>query len=78
VIVMIVVLLVAAAGRLGKRAVQLAALILVLGIVQAILGMASESTPALGPLHALNALAIFVTTGLLAHRSSVRERAPAS
>ena len=78
VIVMIVVLLVAAGGRLGKRQVQLAGLILVLGIVQAILGMASESTPALGPLHALNALAIFATTGLLAHRSSVRERAPAS
>jgi small-conductance mechanosensitive channel len=74
VLVMLVLLLVALAGRLGKRNIKLSGAIFVLGIVQAILGIASESTPAIGPLHTINALAIFATTGLLAHRTRARKR----
>jgi hypothetical protein len=74
VLVMLVLLLVALAGRLGKRSIKLSGTIVVLGIVQAILGIASESTPAIGPLHTINALAIFATTGLLAHQTMARKR----
>jgi small-conductance mechanosensitive channel len=69
VIAMLVLLIVAVAGRLGKGMIALTAGILALGILQAVLGIASESTPAIGPLHTINALAIFTTSGLLAHRS---------
>lgn len=75
VLAMLALLIVAAAGRLGKSNVQWSGGIVVLGILQAILGMASESVPAIGPLHTLNALAIFATTGLLAHRSWSKGRA---
>jgi heme A synthase len=74
VLVMLALFLLALGGRLGKRNVKLASAILVLGIVQAILGIASESTPAIGPLHTINALAIFATTGLLAHRSWAKRK----
>lgn len=69
VLAMLLLFILALAGRLGKSNVQWSGGIVVLGILQAILGMASESTPAIGPLHALNALAIFATSGLLAHRA---------
>ena len=74
VLVMLVLFLIALAGRLGKRNVKLSGAIVVLGILQAILGGVSESTPAIGPLHTINALAIFATTGLLAHRTMARKR----
>lgn len=78
VLAMLVLFIIAAAGRLGKSKIRWSGGILVLGIVQAILGMASESVPAIGPLHTLNALAIFTATGLLAHRSWATDRpAPA-
>jgi small-conductance mechanosensitive channel len=76
VLVMLVLLLLALAGRLGKRNIKLSGAIVVLGILQAILGIASESTPAIGPLHTINALAIFATTGLLAHRTMARRHQP--
>lgn len=76
---MLLLFIIAAVGRLGKSNVQWSGGIVVLGISQAILGIASESVPGLGPLHTLNALAIFATTGLLAHRSWTKGRpAPAA
>jgi len=48
VLVMLVLIVVALAGRLGKRSVGWAGGILLLGIAQAILGMASESVPRSG------------------------------
>ncbi len=78
VLAMLALLIVAATGRLGKGSVRWAAGILALGVLQAILGMASESTPVIGPLHTINALAIFATTGLLAHRSWARDRSAAA
>jgi hypothetical protein len=67
-VVMLVVLIVAAAGRLDSAVVGLAGAIFVLGIVQMLLGAVSTSAPVLGLLHGLNALAIFTLTGLQAHR----------
>ena len=78
VIVMIALLLIAVAGRLGQSSIRWSGVILILGVVQAILGSVSESVPAIGPLHGLNALAIFATTGLLAHRSWTAMNVPAS
>jgi cytochrome bd-type quinol oxidase subunit 2 len=74
VLAMLLLLIVALVGRLGKGNVLWAVGIFLLGVLQAILGIASESTPALGPLHTINALAIFTTTGLLAHRSWAKGR----
>ena len=74
VLVMLALLIVAAAGRLGASAVRFAAVLVVLGILQAILGMASESVPAIGPLHGINALAIYAVSALLAHRTWTEAR----
>ncbi len=74
VLVMLALLLVAAAGRLGASAIRFSVVLVVLGILQAILGMASESTPAIGPLHGINALAIYAVAALLAHRTWTETR----
>jgi Family of unknown function (DUF6220) len=68
-LVMVVLFIVAAAGRLGAAAIRFSAILIVLGILQATLGMASESTPAIGFLHGINALAIYALSALLAHRA---------
>lgn len=69
VLIMIVLLIVAVVGQLGESSVRPCAILVGLGILQAILGMASESVPAIGPLHAIDALAIYAVSGLLAHRT---------
>ncbi len=74
VLLMLLMLVVAAAGRLEPMKVKLAGALFVLGIVQAILGMASESVPAIGLLHGINALAIYALAGLLAHKSWTGDR----
>ena len=74
VLVMLALLIVAAAGRLGASAIRFSAVLVVLGILQAILGMASELTPAIGPLHGINALAIYAVSALLAHRAWTEAR----
>jgi heme A synthase len=75
VLVMIVLLVVAVAGRLGKRAIVGAGVIVLLGVLQAILGIVSESTPAIGPLHTINALAIAGSAGGLTGRAWRAKRA---
>ena len=79
VLIMLLLLVVAAAGRLGSASVRFSAILLALGILQAILGIGSESVPAIGPLHTINALAIYAVSALLAHRTwtSDRTRSPA-
>ena len=77
VLVMLVLLIVAAAGRLGGLYVKWAGGILLLGIAQAILGGVSTSVPALGFLHGVNALAIYAAVAMLAHRVWTEERAGA-
>lgn len=69
VLLMIVLLILAAAGRMDTAKVRWAAIIAGLGVLQFILGAVSTSVPAIGFLHGLNAVAIFVTTGMLAHRT---------
>jgi len=74
VLLMLVLLIVAALGRLGASAIRFSAILVALGVLQAILGVASESTPAIGPLHGINALAIYAVSALLAHRTWTQAR----
>jgi Family of unknown function (DUF6220) len=75
VLIIVLLLIVAAIGRLGATSVRLSGGLLGLGVLQAILGMISESVPAVGALHTINALAIYAVSGLLAHRTWTAERA---
>ena len=77
VILMLVLLIVAAVGRLGPALVKFAGGIFALGVIQFLLGVVSTSAPAVGFLHGLNALLIFSATGLLAHRMWVGDRTSA-
>jgi hypothetical protein len=78
VLLMIVLLIVAAAGRMDTDKVRWAAIIAGLGVLQFILGAVSTSAPAVGFLHGVNAMAIFVTTGVLSHRTWRAARAELS
>jgi hypothetical protein len=75
VLVMLLLLVVALAGRLGPAAVKWSGTLLVLGIVQMVLGVVSTSVPVLGFLHTVNALAIYAAAALLAHRTWTQHRA---
>lgn len=77
VIAMLVLLIVAVAGRVGPTQVRWAGGIFVLGVIQFALGVVSTSVPVVGLLHGLNALLIFSATGLLAHRTWTRGAAEA-
>jgi len=81
VLVMLILLIVAAAGRIGPQQTKFVGLIFALGVLQYILGVVSTSAPVVGLLHGLNALAIFSTSGMLAHRTwtarAVAESSPA-
>jgi hypothetical protein len=78
VIAMLVLLIVASAGRLGPMQVRWAGGIFALGVIQFALGIVSTSAPVVGLLHGLNALLIFSATGLLAHRTWTRDAAEAA
>jgi len=77
-LLMLILLIVAVASRQGPQQTKLAGLIFGLGVIQLLLGLVSTSAPVLGLLHGLNALAIFSTTGLLAHRTWTTGRRPAA
>ncbi|MGH2831256.1 MAG: hypothetical protein ACRDK2_00635 [Solirubrobacteraceae bacterium] len=74
VLVMLLMLIVAAVGKLGSASVKFSGALVILGILQAVLGMISESTPAIGPLHTINALAIYAVSALLAHKAWTQHR----
>jgi hypothetical protein len=77
-IVMLVLLLVALLGRLGAPWLPFAGGLFLLGILQIAFAALGSSVPALGFLHAVNALAIYALSGLLAHRAwTRRDTAPA-
>jgi heme A synthase len=78
VLLMIVLLILAAAGRMDTAKVRWAGILVGLGILQYILGVVSPSAPAVGFLHGVNALAIFAATGMLAHRTWTSEKAELS
>jgi hypothetical protein len=73
VVLMLILLIITAAGRIGPVQTRFVGLILGLGILQFVLGLVSTSAPVLGLLHGLNALAIFAATGMLAHRTWTRD-----
>lgn len=77
VLVMLLLVITAAAGRLGPNPLRFAGALLACGILQIIFGVVSENAPAVGVLHGLNALAIFALSGLLAHRTWTAERTAA-
>jgi hypothetical protein len=68
VVALVVLLVLAAVGRLGEVELLSAGILALLGVIQAVLGIVSTSVPALGFLHALNAVAILGVSGWLAHR----------
>jgi len=74
VLLMLVLLIVSLAGRLGESHLKFSGGIFLLGILQFVLGVASTSVPWLGFLHAVNALAIYAAVALLAHRVWTEDR----
>jgi len=71
---MVLLVLAAAAGKLGQAWLKWTVGLLVLGVIQMILGGASTSVPVLGFVHGINALAIYAGAGLLAHRAWTRDK----
>ena len=71
-IVILVLLIVAAAGRLGPAALKWSGVLLVLALLQFVFAELGRNVPALGFLHVVNALAIYAAAGLLAHRTWTR------
>jgi hypothetical protein len=77
--IMLLLVIVAAAGRLGATALKFSIALLIAGILQMIFADIGRNVPALGVLHALNGLAIYAAAGLLAHRTwTTRPASPAS
>ena len=83
IIIMLVLLIVSLAGRLGESNLKWSGGIFLLGILQFVLGVVSTSVPWVGFFHGVNALAIYAASALLAHktwtehRHSAAEPAPA-
>ena len=68
-LLIILLVIAAAAGRLGQPWIKWTLGLLVLGVLQFVFAAVSTSTPAVGFLHGINALAIYAAAGLLAHRA---------
>jgi len=73
---MILLLIVTAAGRLGRDKLKWTGGLAALGVLQMILAWIGGSVPALGFLHPMNALLIFTVTGLMTRRAWLEARAP--
>jgi hypothetical protein len=71
-VVMLLLVVVAAMGRLGSPWLQWSGGIFLLGILQMLFAALGDAVPALGFLHAVNALAIYAAAALLAHRAWTR------
>jgi hypothetical protein len=78
IVVLLLLVLIAAIGRLGPRLVQESGALFVLAILQMAFAALGRSVPALGFLHAITALAIFAGAGVLARRSWARGTTPAA
>jgi hypothetical protein len=65
-ILIVVLLIVAAAGRLGRPAIQRSFGLLVLAVIQFPFAELGRSVPAIGFLHTVTALALFGATAVLA------------
>src|SRR5262245_32225817 len=73
----LVLLVIAAFARLGKRGIWLAAGVPIAVAVQIVLAWASEGQHGIGVLHGLNALVIFALPGYLTREAWQARRAPA-
>ncbi|HZR95794.1 MAG TPA: hypothetical protein VFA56_08865 [Gaiellaceae bacterium] len=73
---MLILVLVAAVGRLGSPWLQWSGGIFVLGLLQMLFAFLGDSVAALGFLHAVNALAIYAAVAMLAHRAWRSQTAP--
>ena len=73
---MLLLLLVAVIGRLGRPWLQFSGGLFALGILQIVFAGLGDAVAALGFLHAVNALAIYAVSALLAHRAWTRRDAP--
>lgn len=78
IVVMLLMVIVAVAGRLGPSALKLTGGLLIAGILQMVFADLGRSVAALGFLHLLNAIAIYAVAGLLAHRAWTRGFQPAA
>ena len=68
--VMLLLVLTAAAGRMGSLYVKWTVGLLVLGVLQMLFAaLGTKSAPVGGSLHGINALAIYAGAALLAHRA---------
>lgn len=76
-VVMLALVLVAVAGRLGSTALKYSVGLLAAGILELVFADLGRSVPVLGFLHVLNALAIYAAAALLAHRTWTRGVGPA-
>jgi hypothetical protein len=72
-VAMLLLLIVALAGRFGSKRIKLAGGLFALGVLQLILGVVSTSVPWIGFLHTVNALAIFALAGLIAHQAWTKQ-----
>ena len=71
-VVMLLLVIVAVAGRLGSTALKFSAGLLVAGILELVFAALGRSVPALGFLHVVDALVIYAAAALLAHRAWTR------
>jgi hypothetical protein len=76
-VIMLLLVVVAALGRLGSRWLQWSGGLFLLGILQLLFAAIGDAVPALGFLHAVNALAIYAVSALAAHRAWT-QRPPAA
>jgi hypothetical protein len=74
---MLILVIVALFGHLGAPWMQFAGGLFVAGILQLAFAALGQAVPALGFLHAVNALAIYAAAALLAHRAWTRGLATA-
>ncbi len=68
------IVLAAVVGRLGRQAITLSLMLLILYVVQTALPQARTSLPALAALHPVNALVLFALGVIIARRESVAGR----
>ena len=68
-VIVIALVLLLVMSLIGRCEVKYTGILAALGVLQAVLGAVSTSVPALGFLHALNALAILGLTAWLAHKT---------
>ena len=74
VVAMIVLLVVTAAGRLGRAKLRWTGILALQGIAQMIFAWIGGSVPALGFLHPLNAVGIAAVSGIMASRATREAR----